>query len=86
MIPLWMSISICGAHRRFFRLWLPLFLLWLLLLPLAILALPIVLVVSLLRGWRIWGVPLALWRVFASLRGTLVDIDHPHGAVFIRIV
>jgi hypothetical protein len=41
MIPLWMSIAVCGERRRFFRLWLPLFLLWMLLLPFAILALPV---------------------------------------------
>jgi hypothetical protein len=85
MIPLWMSIAICGERRRFFRLWLPLFLLWLLLLPFALLALPVVLIVLAMRGVNVLAVPVAFWRVFASLRGTLIDIDYPRGSVFIRI-
>jgi hypothetical protein len=85
MIPLWMSIAICGERRRFFRLWLPLFLLWLLLLPFAILALPIVLIVLAIRGANALAAPVAFWRVLTSLRGTMIDIDHPQGSVFIRI-
>jgi hypothetical protein len=85
MIPLWMSIAVCGERRRFFRLWLPLFLLWILLLPFVILALPILLIVLAMRGVNAITAPVALWRVFASLRGTLIDIDHPQGSVFIRI-
>ncbi|MGD0864484.1 MAG: hypothetical protein ABSA49_02895 [Rhizomicrobium sp.] len=86
MIPLWMSIAVCGERRRFFRLWLPLFLLWLLLLPFAILALPVLAVLWLAGGRCALAKPIALWQMFASLRGTLIDIDHPDGSVFIRIV
>jgi hypothetical protein len=86
MIPLWMSIAVCGERRRFFRLWLPLFLLWILLLPFALLALPVIAILWLLFGRSTVAKPIALWQVFAGMRGTLIDIDHPHGSVFIKIV
>ena len=86
MIPLWMSVAVCGEHRRFFRLWLPLFLLWILLLPFALLALPVLAILWLAGGRSAWAKPVAVWQIFASLRGTLIDVDRPHGSVFIRIV
>jgi hypothetical protein len=86
MIPLWMSIAVCGERRKFFRLWLPLFLLWILLLPFALLALPVIAILWLLFGRGAVAKPIALWQVFAGMRGTLIDIDHPHGSVFIKIV
>jgi hypothetical protein len=86
MIPLWMNIAICGERRKFFRLWLPLFLLWILLLPFALLALPVIAILWLLFGRGAVVKPIALWQVFAGMRGTLIDIDHPHGSVFIKIV
>jgi hypothetical protein len=86
MIPLWMSIAICGERRRFFRLWLPLFLLWILLLPFALLALPVLAILWLIYGHGAVAKPIALWQVFSGMRGTLIDIDHPHGSVFIKIV
>ncbi len=86
MIPLWISIGICREQGRFFRLWLPLFLLWILLLPVAILALPVLLVVCLMWGWELIAWQLAFLRLLSGLRGTAVDIDHPHGLVSIRIV
>ena len=86
MIPFWMSIAVCGERRRFFRLWLPLFLLWILLLPFALLALPVIAILWLLFGRSAVAKPIVLWQVFAGMRGTLVDIDHPHGSVFIKIV
>jgi hypothetical protein len=86
MIPLWMSIAVCGERRKFFRLWLPLFLFWILLLPFALLALPLLALVWLLFGRSAVAKPFALWQVFSSMRGTLIDIDHPDGSVFIKIV
>ena len=86
MIPLWMSIAICGERRKFFRLWLPLFLLWILLLPFALLALPVLALFWLFGSRGAFAKTLAFWQMFAGLRGTLIDIDHPHGSVFIKIV
>ena len=86
MIPLWMSIGACSEERQFVRLWLPLFLLWILLLPIAVLTLPVLAILWLIYGRSALAKPLALWQIFASMRGTLVDIDHPDGSVFIRIV
>jgi len=86
MIPLWMSIAVCSEERQFVRLWLPLFLLWILLLPVAVLTLPVLAILWLIYGRSALAKPLALWQIFASMRGTLVDIDHPDGSVFIRIV
>jgi len=86
MIPLWMSIAVCSEERQFVRLWLPLFLLWILLLPIAVLTLPVLAILWLIYGRSALAKPLALWQIFASMRGTLVDIDHPDGSVFIRIV
>jgi hypothetical protein len=75
MIPLWMSIAVCGERRKFFRLW-----------PFALLALPLLTLVWLLFGRSAVAKPFALWQVFSSMRGTLIDIDHPDGSVFIKIV
>ena len=86
MIPLWMSIAVCGERRKFVRLWLPLFLLWILLLPIAVLTLPVLAILWLIYGRAAVAKPVALWQIFASLRGTLIDVDRPHGSVFIRIV
>jgi hypothetical protein len=81
-----MSIAVCSEERQFVRLWLPLFLLWILLLPIAVLTLPVLAILWLIYGRSALAKPLALWQIFASMRGTLVDIDHPDGSVFIRIV
>jgi len=86
MISLWMTISISGERRRFFRLWLPLFLVWPLLLPFAILLLPFVVLALLLVGRNGFAMPVALWRLVAGLKGTLVDVANPNGTVFIRIL
>lgn len=86
MIPLWMSIAICGERRRFFRLWLSLFLLWILLLPFALLALPVLVIVWLMGDRGVFSKFFVFWQMFASLRGTLIDVDHPRGSVFIKIV
>jgi len=85
MIPLFAQIAI--HHESFhLRLWLPLFLIWLLLLPLVLIFLPFVIVGFALTGLRPFRAIAAMLSVLCSLPGTSIDVDHPSGLVFIRIV
>ncbi len=85
MIPLGATISWrhCG-HRRY-ALWIPLFLVWLLLLPLVLVLFPLICVACLYLRVSAVQLYVTAWRILASLRHTLIEVEGPDHAVRIHI-
>ncbi len=86
MIPYAAAVQIRTERMRSTQRWIiPFWLAGLLLLPVGLLLLPLVLLVCLFA--RINPFPLlgAFWKIFVSLKGTIVDVDDPHYSVSVQI-
>ncbi len=83
MIPLAASIRWRRAKRRGFTLWIPLLLVWLLLLPLVLVLFPLICVACLFLRVNAARMYATAWRILASLRDTLIEIDNAE--VMLRI-
>jgi hypothetical protein len=85
MPPLLVQLMI--RHRAVhLRLWLPLFLLWLLLLPLVLILLPIAVVVMARADRHPVRTITALLGVLSAISGSMIDIERPNAALFVRFV
>lgn len=86
MIPLWITFRLRTGNGRSFALHLPLVLLWLFVLPFAVLLAPLGLVWCLRRRVNPLYAAGALWALLGASRGTVIEVEHPGAAVWMRII
>jgi len=85
MIPLGVTVRLRRTGRRGFAVWIPLFLLWLLLLPVALVLFPVVYLACLFVRVNAVQLYMTAWRILASLRHTLIEVEDAEHAVRIHI-
>jgi hypothetical protein len=86
LIPYAAAIRIRNEHCQGRQTWIiPFWLTGLLLLPVGILLMPLILVVCAVTRLNPFPILHALWQIFVSLKGTIVDVDDPQFSVSVHV-